>query len=348
MDSNATESASRRQGRAGHWQYAAPEPDSSADGGAAQRWHVSAPMPDPGRAMREQRLGTLLGWLSIGIGVANLVAPRAVARTAGLPDWPLLMRAMGVREIICGVGLLRRPDNQVWRWSRVAGDAMDLTLLGISAAHPDAHRARLAATMLAVGSLAALDLRAGNPPRTKPSRPALAGAGAGQQVRETLAVNRSPAECYQFWRDLARLPTFMEHLLSVEVVDGRRSHWCAKGPAGRKVEWDAEITDDQPDRLLAWRSLDGADVDNAGSVRFAPGPGGKGTLVQVDMTYRPPAGRAGAMVARLFGEEPSVQVRQDLRRFKQLIETGEIPVTKGQPEGKRSLKASLFRKGAES
>ena len=140
----------------------------------------------------------------------------------------------------------------------------------------------------------------------------------------------------------------MQHLESVKVIDERRSHWRAVGPAGRKVEWDAEITEDRPGNVLGWRSVEGAGIEHAGTVHFTPGQAGKGTVVQVQMTYQPPAGRAGAMVARLFGEEPSIQIRQDLRRFKQLIETGEIPTTKGQPSGKRSLKAALFRKGAQS
>ncbi|MES2316940.1 MAG: SRPBCC family protein [Pseudomonadota bacterium] len=347
MDSNATESTSQRQGRAGRWQYPDLAPELGNGAQASDAAHGAQPGPAR-RAERELRLGSALGWFSIGIGLLSLAAPRAVARATGLPDWPLVLRAIGMREIVSGVGLLRRPDNQVWRWSRVAGDAMDLTVLGIAAAHPSANRARLASTALALASVSALDLRAGNPPRVKPSRQSLSGPQGGQRVRETIAINRTPAECYASWRDLARLPTFMQHLLSVEVIDERRSHWCAKGPAGRQIEWDADITDDQPGRLLAWRSVEGADVENAGSVRFAPGPGGKGTLLEVEMSYQPPAGRAGALVARLFGEEPSIQVRQDLRRFKQLMETGEIPTTKGQSEGKRSLKASLFRKGAES
>jgi len=340
-----SESAVPRRGRPGNWQYPELSPQGDAD---LPPQEVQARPRMGVRGSREQQLGTALGWISIGIGVANLLAPRAVARTAGLPDWPLLMRAMGLREIVSGVGLLRQPDNQAWRWVRVAGDAMDLTLLGISAAHPASDRRRLASTALAVMSISAIDLRAGNPPRVKPSYQALPGPHAGLRVQEAVSINRPPAECYQFWRDLERLPTFMQHLASVEVKDEIRSHWRATGPAGYKVAWDADITDDQPGQLLAWRSVEGADVDNEGTVRFAPGPGGQGTVVQVQMTYRPPAGRAGSIVARLFGEEPSLQVRQDLRRFKQLIETGEIPTTKGQPSGKRSFKASLLRRGVES
>jgi uncharacterized membrane protein len=166
-------------------------------------------------------------------------------------------------------------------------------------------------------------------------------------VQKAVTVNRPPAECYRAWRDVERLPTFMRHIESVRVDDDTHSHWCATAPGGRRVEWDAEITDDRPNRLIAWRSLPGSEVDNCGSVHFAPAPGGKGTVLEVRMEYRAPAGGAGALVARLVGEEPGQQVDGDLRRFKQLLETGEIPTTKGQSHGPRTLKARLLNKELE-
>ncbi|HEX8615494.1 MAG TPA: SRPBCC family protein [Telluria sp.] len=350
---------SRRQTRPGFWQYPDASPGAEDDGAAFQ----AAPAHGARRAAREERLGVILGWISIGLGAASLAAPRFMARTAGMPPWPNVLRAVGMRELASGIGLLNRPGDQLWRWSRVAGDAMDLVIVGLAATHPYADRRRLASTTLALAALGALDLRAGNPPRLSPSRLALEktlerlqggqpgsqpGSQQGsQQVRHSVSINRPPDECYRFWRDLARLPTFMQHLESVSIIDERRSHWCARGPAGSRVEWDADITDDQPGQLLGWRSVPGADVDNAGTVRFIPANGGRATVLQVQMSYHPPAGRAGAMVARLFGEEPSIQMRDDLRRFKQLIETGEIPTTRGQPTGARSLLSTLFRKGAD-
>jgi uncharacterized membrane protein len=125
----------------------------------------------------------------------------------------------------------------------------------------------------------------------------------------------------------------MKHVESVSVLDEKRSHWVVRGPAGSTVEWDAEIINDEPNALIAWRSLDNAEVDNAGSVRFVPGPEGRGTEVRVVLDYIPPAGRVGKWVARLFGEEPSQQIHEDLRRFKRLMETGEIPTIEGQPTG---------------
>lgn len=146
----------------------------------------------------------------------------------------------------------------------------------------------------------------------------------GIHLEEALHVERSPWDLYQFWRNFKNLPRFMSHLESVRVLDDRRSLWVAKGPAGSRVEWEAEIINDEPNALIAWRSLANADVDNAGSVRFVPGPGGHGTDVKVVIDYIPPAGRVGSAIAHLFGEEPSVQIREDLQRFKQLMETGQV------------------------
>jgi uncharacterized membrane protein len=134
----------------------------------------------------------------------------------------------------------------------------------------------------------------------------------------------------------------MKHLESVQRRDGNRSHWVAKGPAGMSVEWDAQVTRDEPNALLAWRSIEGSEVQNAGAVRFTPAPAGRGTMISVTMQYEPPAGALGMAVAKLFGEDPDVQVREDLRRFKRLLETGEIPTIEGQAHGTRPLWYKAF------
>jgi uncharacterized membrane protein len=129
----------------------------------------------------------------------------------------------------------------------------------------------------------------------------------------------------------------MDHLVSVHQMDYRRSHWMAKAPAGRTVQWDAEIINEIPGELLGWRTLDGADVASAGSVRFKRATGGRGTEVRVHLQYDPPAGKVGATVAWILGHEPSQTIHEDLRRFKQLMETGEVPTIAGQPRGKQSI-----------
>jgi len=156
------------------------------------------------------------------------------------------------------------------------------------------------------------------------------------RAKTSITVNTSPERAYGHWRDLENLPAFMAHLESVRVDDDGRSHWVASAPASRTVEWDAEIVEDAPGRRIAWRSVEGADVGNAGSIRFVPAPGGRGTEVTVELDYDPPGGAVGAVVAKLFGEEPNQQLRDDLRRFEQVLETGEVVVSDGSPDGTRT------------
>lgn len=173
---------------------------------------------------------------------------------------------------------------------------------------------------------------------TSNNRAGVAG-NRGIKVEKSVLINKSPEELYRFWRNFENLPRFMNHLESVKVNDDRHSHWVAKAPLGTTVEWDAEIINEKENELIAWRSLEGADVNNAGSVRFQPARGGRGTEVKVSLEYDPPAGVLGAAVAKLFGEEPNQQVEDDLRRFKQLMETGTIPTTEGQSSGRSSSAA---------
>ncbi len=155
-------------------------------------------------------------------------------------------------------------------------------------------------------------------------------AGHGVKVIRSITINRTPEELYRFWRNFENLPRFMHHLVSVTTT-GNRSHWVACGPMGKQVAWDAEIINEEPNRLIDWRSLEGSEVATAGSVHFTPAPGGRGTEVEVVMKYDPPAGKVGSLIAWLFGKEPGQQVQEELRRFKQLMETGEVPTTEGQP-----------------
>jgi uncharacterized membrane protein len=163
------------------------------------------------------------------------------------------------------------------------------------------------------------------------------------RVEKRVTINKPAGELYAFWRDFANLPRFMKHLKEVRVEGEDCSHWVAHGPAGTSVEWDAEITAERPDEMICWRSLPGAEVENEGCVRFEAAPGGRGTVVHVSFSYEPPAGALGAAVAALFAEEPNQQVEGDLRRFKNIVEAGEIPTTTGQPAGSRSLVGRMLK-----
>ncbi|MDQ2667582.1 MAG: DUF2892 domain-containing protein [Gemmatimonadota bacterium] len=155
-------------------------------------------------------------------------------------------------------------------------------------------------------------------------RAATVNARNAIKVERTVTIDAPRAVLYAFWHDFENLPRFMEHLESVRVESPTRSHWKAKAPAGKSVEWDAEIVNDVSDAIIAWKSVGDPEVANAGAVNFSDAPGGRGTTVKVTLDYEPPGGRVGKLVARLFGEDPDRQVREDLRKFKQLMETGEI------------------------
>lgn len=170
---------------------------------------------------------------------------------------------------------------------------------------------------------------------------ALDAQKAARVERSVTIYGQSRAAIYGYWRQLENLPRIFKHLESVTVHDAQRSHWVAKAPAGRTVSWDAEIVNEIPDTLLAWKSLPGASVPNAGSVHFDDAPGGRGVEVKVVLEYEPPAGRVGVTLARLLGEEPDVQVREDLRRYKALLETGELPVSEIPGQGKRARQADF-------
>lgn len=301
---------------------------SAATGSRASRYR------GPGQRTGDgEGLARALGWFSIGLGLAEVVAPRRLARLIGTPDRPALIRGFGLREIASGVGILTQRRPTPWVWSRVAGDVMDLSALGAAFGASRADGNRIAFATAAVAGVTALDVRCATA-LTRTTR-ADRGIAADGSVRfeKSIRINASPEDLYAFWHEFQNLARFMRHLEAVRITGERRSHWIAKGPAGVTVEWDAETITDVPNEAIAWRSLEGADVDNRGSVRFERALNGRGTIMRVDIQYGPPGGKLGSVIAGLFGTDPRQQVAEDLRRFKQLVETGEIPTTEGQPAG---------------
>jgi uncharacterized membrane protein len=172
-------------------------------------------------------------------------------------------------------------------------------------------------------------------------------AARGQQAREffaesSFAINCTPEEAYNFWRNFENLPLFMRHLESVRVIDDRRSEWTAFGPMGVRLRWKAEILDEGKSQWIVWRSLPGSDVEQIGSVQFKRAPADRGTIVTALIEYTPPAGALGKTLAAILGKDPEFTVREDLRRFKALMEAREIPTTEGQPHGRRSAVAKAL------
>lgn len=256
-------------------------------------------------------LGRGLGVFSIGLGLAELTAPSRVARMIGVDDCggvsPTL-RVFGVREILAGVGLLAKPQSAIGPWARVAGDLLDLAFLGWALRSRSLHRGRTIGAIATVLGATALDAYAG----VRRQRAML-----GKPVREAITIARSPHEVYACWRNLEQLPRFMSWVESIRDLGDGRSHWTVRTPAGVSIEYDAEIVEDVPGHRLAWRSLPGAKVANAGQVTFIEAPGGRGTEVIVDMQVAAPLGKTIA----------SAEAKGDLRRLKQVLETGEVTLS---------------------
>lgn len=282
-----------------------------------------------------EQLAIGLGWFSIALGAAELAAPRTLARLVGVrptPQAEAILRGYGAREIAAGLAILAQPDRPQWLWARVAGDALDLGSLGAAMGDDSTDRGRAAAATLAVAGVTALDVICAQRLGQASERAALQPRARQHEhvrVEQVATINRSIEEVYQFWRNYENFPRFMRHVKSVEVLGNGRSRWRAKAPAGMTVAWEAEIVQDTENEWIAWRSVEGSQVYNTGSVRFRRAPGARGTEVRVQLEYHPPAGAIGRSVAWLFGEEPEQQVKDDLRRFKQLMETGEIPLSDG-------------------
>ena len=285
------------------------------------------------------------GWLSIGLGLTALLAPRVVGNLTGLSRHTNLLRMVGVRELVSGVGLLTQEKKAPWLWSRVIGDAMDLTLLGSEALSGRRTSGRAMGATAVIAAITAADIAAAIRESALRKQES---TRADAYVEKTIVVNKTPAECFAFWRDFSNLPRFMSLVESVTPLDDQRLHWVMKGPYGALFEWDTEISVDRPGERLAWHSVQGSPIDSASVVRFDPAPGERGTLVRVHMHFQPPAGRFGLGLAKMLGHDPGFEVQEDLRRFKQLIETGELATTRGQPSGRRSLLAKFTREGRRS
>lgn len=294
---------------------------------------------------KEKQLAQALGWFSIGLGLTELLAPRYLAEAIGVPSnrsRDRLLRFLGLREIASGVGILAGSRQVGAVGSRVAGDVMDLALLDKALGSKDSQPGKVAMATAAVLGVTIADIYCYE--QLKRSEERSAGAlkkdkhTVSQEVQDmnlvqAITIDRPASELYTYWHDFQNLPRFMNHLEAVQVTGPTQSHWKAKAPAGQSVEWDAEVVEDRPNEFIAWRSLEGADVANAGSVQFQPAAGGRGTVVRVAMKYDPPGGTIGAAIAKLFGEEPKQQIWEDLHRLKQVMETGEVVRSDGALEG---------------
>ena len=277
------------------------------------------------------QLATGLGWFSLALGVAELTSPGGLARLIGVrptEQTDAVLRGYGAREIATGLAILAQPERSRWLWARVAGDALDLGTLGAAMGRDETDRSRAGFATAAVLGVTALDVLCARQ-LARHDVPAQPGRHRHVQVERVATINKPIEEVYRFWRNVENFPRFMRHLESVELLGGNRSRWRAHAPAGMTVQWEAELLQDRENEWIAWRSVEGSQIENSGSVRFQRAPGARGTEVRVQLEYHPPAGAIGRTVAWLFGEEPDQQIKADLHRFKQLMETGEIPLSDG-------------------
>ncbi len=278
-----------------------------------------------------------LGVFSFALGIPQVLAPGRVNRMIGVRDdmkSRMWMRAVGVREIAAGIGIFSERRPAEWVWARVAGDTMDLALLSSALRSKSEQPVRtLAATGAVVGAFAtdlmdSLRLSRGTDSQDKEDKP--------MHVKAAITVRRDRDELYSFWHDLESFPSFMAHVEEIRPEGPDRWRWKARGPLGMTMDWLVEITENIPSERISWRSVEGSAVDGSGTVSFIPAPGSQGTEVHIDLRYDAPGGAVGALVAKLFGEEPAMQIKDDLRRFKQIVETGEVVRSDGAPEGQLS------------
>lgn len=286
--------------------------------------------PKNARLTQEEVWAYGLGLFGIGLGLAELMAPRRLASMIGVPPGHNeLIRLMGLREIAAGVGIFTQRSPTTGIWMRVAGDVADLACLGAAFLSSRSDRGKLTTATMAVAGATLVDMLTAQ----QLSRGVTTRNGT-IPITAAIIIHCDREELYRHWRELTNLPQFMKHLVRIDMNDDRRSHWVARGPVGSTIEWDAEITEERPNELIAWRSIEGSELDHAGSVRFEQALGDRGTVVTVSMQYQPPLGTIGAAVLAWFGEDPNQTIKMDLRRFKQMMETGEIITTEGQPAGR--------------
>ena len=267
------------------------------------------------------RLAKGLGCFSVALGAGELLAPRAITRFLGMPGCENLVRAYGIREIGTGIGILLSANPTPWIWGRVGGDALDL--LTVSAGLAGRRKGRVLLSLASLAGVTMLDIVCAGQ-RSLPGHEAA--------VERSITIGRPAAELYQRWRDPGTLAQVMSHFAAVRASGDGHMHWRMEGPAGSGLEWDTESIETSPNQSIGWRSLPDAPFRNEGSVRFTPATGNRGTVMTLRVRFDPPGGAVGRIGAELLGGLiPAEMAEKTLRRFKSLIETGEIPTTRNQP-----------------
>jgi uncharacterized membrane protein len=279
-----------------------------------------------GQSSTARKLAHSLGWLSAGLGVTEIVAPRAFSKLIGVsqhaPD-----RLARLGKLAAGATLLAKPQPTFGFWARLAVAALQLAQRRRKPARSST--VRIVATGAAVGGATAVGALI-----IKKSR---AQTLSHRSLRHSasVAVNRPAEECYRYWRDPQKLPMFFKNLKEVHTSSNGRLEWRTRGPDGKDVLRTLELTEDRPGESIAWHSLGDSRITESGSVRFQPMPGGNGTVVRLHVQHEIPSATT-RVVRTLLGKDPTLRLRKTLLRFKQIVETGEIATTEGQPAGRSS------------
>lgn len=270
-----------------------------------------------------ERLTQGLGWFSIGLGLAEILAPGAVSALIGVRDGTktrTVLRLYGLRELAAGIGIFSQRRPAGWLWARVAGDGVDLASLLNALGERGNDTGRVAFGITSVVGVTIADVYCAR--ALDQQRRQTGESREDTQVTRSIIVDKPIEECYNYWRDFENLPRFMDYLQSVRYTGDRRTHWIAIGPAGAPVEWDAETVADEPNRRIAWRSVPGSSFQNSGSVRFERAPGDRGTMVRVEVDFS--GNRGAAAIGTILHMDLGRRIMHDLRNFKRMLEVGEI------------------------
>lgn len=276
------------------------------------------------------RLARRLGWFSIGLGAFEILAAESVARYFGTRR-DNVVRAFGAREVINGIGLLVSRSPRPWLWARVAGDVLDAAALSTLWFSGKCPTGRIAGAKAFVGGALALDLWAATRGRRD----------SGAHVVRSATIGRSAEELYEYWRDPAKLALIMGHVADIGPAGPKATRWTLKIP-GRPVSWRSEYADERPGELLRWHAGEGEPVESDGVIRFEPAPGDRGTVVRLNFHIAPRGGRAARAAMRALRPVPEVLAARALRRFKSLVETGELPTLEKNPSGRQGPTANLY------
>ena len=293
---------------------------------------LAADGADHGAAHDAERLAKLLGWFSVGLGMAEIVAPGRVADLIGARKNGNLVRSLGAREVANGLAILNQPRTAAWVWARVGGDLVDLALLAAALKSRRSRRKRLIAAAAAVGGVTALDVLCSH----RLSQPAIP-----IQITRSITIGRAAQELYERWQ--TSLPQIMEHFAEVHLAGGGRAHWVICLPVGGTIEWDSEVVERRPGEFLGWKSVAGATLGSEGSVSFSAAPRDLGTEVTLHLSLRPPGGGLGEKIVKVLRLVPAMVAEKALRRFKSLVEAGEVPSLERNPSARGDAKGLVGR-----